>query len=240
MTALLETSGVRKAYGDFVALDQVTLSIADGELVSIVGPNGAGKTTLLKTILGLTRSDGGAIVVDGERVDDDPMYRTRLGYMPQIARFPENLSAAELIAMLRDLRGNDESLDDDLIARFTLDDQLRKPLRTLSGGTRQKVNAVLAFLFRPEFLVLDEPTAGLDPVSSGVLKEKIAEVREAGRTVIVTSHILSELDAIADDIAFLVDGRLRYSGSIHDLKLATRQLDLERAVAHVMTEDAVA
>lgn len=237
---MIRITGLTKRFGELHVLRGLDLEIADGRVTAIVGPNGAGKTTLLKTILGLTRSDGGAIVVDGERVDDDPMYRTRLGYMPQIARFPENLSAAELIAMLRDLRGNDASLDDDLIARFTLDDQLRKPLRTLSGGTRQKVNAVLAFLFRPEFLVLDEPTAGLDPVSSGVLKEKIAEVRDAGRTVIVTSHILSELDAIADDIAFLVDGRLRYSGSIHDLKLATRQLDLERAVAHVMTEDAVA
>ena len=237
---MIRITGLTKRFGELHVLRGLDLEIADGRVTAIVGPNGAGKTTLMKTILGLTRSDGGAIVVDGERVDDDPMYRTRLGYMPQIARFPENLSAAELIAMLRDLRGNDASLDDDLIARFTLDDQLRKPLRTLSGGTRQKVNAVLAFLFRPEFLVLDEPTAGLDPVSSGVLKEKIAEVRDAGRTVIVTSHILSELDAIADDIAFLVDGRLRYSGSIHDLKLATRQLDLERAVAHVMTEDAVA
>ena len=237
---MIRITGLTKRFGELHVLRGLDLEIADGRVTAIVGPNGAGKTTLMKTILGLTRSDGGAIVVDGERVDDDPMYRTRLGYMPQIARFPENLSAAELIAMLRDLRGNDASLDDDLFARFTLDDQLWKPLRTLSGGTRQKVNAVLAFLFRPEFLVLDEPTAGLDPVSSGVLKEKIAEVREAGRTVIVTSHILSELDAIADDIAFLVDGRLRYSGSIHDLKLATRQLDLERAVAHVMTEDAVA
>ena len=237
---MIRITGLTKRFGELHVLRGLDLEIADGRVTAIVGPNGAGKTTLMKTILGLTRSDGGAIVVDGERVDDDPMYRTRLGYMPQIARFPENLSAAELIAMLRDLRGNDASLDDDLIARFTLDDQLRKPLRTLSGGTRQKVNAVLAFLFRPEFLVLDEPTAGLDPVSSGVLKEKIAEVRDAGRTVIVTSHILSELDAIADDNAFLVDGRLRYSGSIHDLKLATRQLDLERAVAHVMTEDAVA
>jgi Cu-processing system ATP-binding protein len=167
-------------------------------------------------------------------VSDDPTYRSHIGYMPQIARFPENLSAAELVAMLRDLRGTDATIDDDLIARFRLEDQLRKPLRVLSGGTRQKVNAVLAFLFRPDLLVLDEPTAGLDPVSSGILKDKIGEVRDAGRTVIVTSHVLSELDALADDIVFLVDGQLRYTGSVHDLKIATRQLSLERAIAHVM------
>jgi Cu-processing system ATP-binding protein len=237
---MIRITGLTKRFGVLHVLRGLDLEIADGRVTAIVGPNGAGKTTLMKAILGLTRSDGGAIVVDGERVGDDPAYRTRLGYMPQIARFPENLSAAELIAMLRDLRGDDAIIDDDLVSRFKLEDQLRKPLRTLSGGTRQKVNAVLAFLFCPDFLVLDEPTAGLDPVSSGVLKEKIGEVRNAGRTVIVTSHVLSELDALADDIAFLVDGRLRYSGSVHDLKLATRQLDLERAVAHVMTEDAVA
>jgi Cu-processing system ATP-binding protein len=237
---MIRITGLTKRFGVLHVLRGLDLEIADAKVTAIVGPNGAGKTTLMKSILGLTRHDGGDILVDGERVDDDPAYRTRLGYMPQIARFPENLSAAELIAMLRDLRGDDAIIDDDLVPRFKLDDQLRKPLRTLSGGTRQKVNAVLAFLFQPDFLVLDEPTAGLDPVSSGVLKEKIAEVRDAGRTVIVTSHVLSELDAIADDIAFLVDGRLRYSGSVHDLKLATRQLDLERAVAHVMTEDAVA
>jgi Cu-processing system ATP-binding protein len=237
---MIRITGLTKRFGPLHVLRGLDLDIGDAKVTAIVGPNGAGKTTLMKTILGLTRRDGGEILVDGERVNGDPAYRTRLGYMPQIARFPENLSAAELIAMLRDLRGDDAIIDDDLVARFKLEDHLRKPLRTLSGGTRQKVNAVLAFLFRPDFLVLDEPTAGLDPVSSGTLKEKIAEVRDAGRTVIVTSHVLSELDALADDIAFLVDGRLRYSGSVHDLKLATRQLDLERAVAHVMTEDAVA
>jgi len=237
---MIRITELTKRFGPLHVLRGVDLEIAAGRVTAIVGPNGAGKTTLMKTILGLTRGDGGKILVDGERVGDDPSYRAQIGYMPQIARFPENLSAAELIAMLRDLRGADATIDDDLIARFRLEDQLRKPFRTLSGGTRQKVNAVLAFLFQPDLLVLDEPTAGLDPVSSGVLKDKIAEVRNAGRTVIVTSHVLSELDALADDIAFLVDGQLRYAGSVHDLKLATRQLSLERAIAQVMVEGAVA
>lgn len=237
---MIRIAGLTKRFGALHVLRDLDLEIADGRVTAIVGPNGAGKTTLMKTILGLTRSDGGRILVDGERVGDDPAYRAQVGYMPQIARFPENLSAHELIAMVRDLRGDDVTIDDDLIARFRLEDHLRKPLRVLSGGTRQKVNAVLAFLFKPSLLVLDEPTAGLDPVSSGILKDKIAEVRDSGRTVIVASHVLSELDALADDIAFLVDGRLRYAGPVHDLKLATRQLSLERAIAHVMTEEAVA
>jgi len=209
-------------------------------VTAIVGPNGAGKTTLMKMILGLTRIGEGRILVDGERVGDDPAYRAHIGYMPQIARFPENLTGAELIAMMRDLRGGAAEVDDDLITRFQLTDHLRKPLRVLSGGTRQKVNAVLAFLFRPELLVLDEPTSGLDPVASATLKDKIAEVRAAGRTVIVTSHVLSDLDAIADDIVFLNEGRVGFAGAVHDLKLATRQLSLERAIAQVMLEGAVA
>jgi len=237
---MIRITGLTKRFGALHVLRDLDLEIGDGKVTAIVGPNGAGKTTLMKTILGLTRSDGGTMLIDGERVGHDPAYRANVGYMPQIARFPENLSAAELIAMVRDLRGTDAVVDDDLTERFRLADQLGKPLRVLSGGTRQKVNAVLAFLFRPALLVLDEPTAGLDPVSSGILKAKIAEVRDEGRAVIVTSHVLSDLDALADDIAFLVDGKLRYSGSVHDLKLATRQLSLERAIAQVMVEDAVA
>ena len=237
---MIRVRELTKRFDGVYALRAVDLDIIPGRVTAILGPNGAGKTTLMKMILGLTRITDGKILVDGERIGDDPAYRARIGYMPQIARFPENLTAAELIAMLRDLRGESAALDDDLVTRFRLTDQLQRPLRTLSGGTRQKVNAVLAFLFRPDLLILDEPTAGLDPVSSAVLKDKILEARNAGRTVIVTSHVLSDLDALADDIAFLIDGRVAFSGSVHDLKLRTRELSLERAIARVMVQGAVA
>ena len=237
---MIRIQGLTKRFGAVQVLRGIDLDIVPGHVTAIVGPNGAGKTTLMKALLGLTRSDEGRILIDGERVGDDPAYRARLGYMPQIARFPENLSASDLIAMLRDLRGNTGIVDDELIGRFKLESQLAKPFRAWSGGTRQKVNAVLAFLFRPELLVLDEPTSGLDPVSSAILKDKILEVRNAGRTVIVTSHVLSDLDALADDIAFLIDGRVGFAGAVRDLKRATRQLSLERAIAQVMVEGAVA
>ena len=237
---MIRVRELTKRFDSVYALRAIDLDIIPGRVTAILGPNGAGKTTLMKMILGLTRVTDGKILVDGERIGTDPSYRARIGYMPQIARFPENLTAAELIAMLRDLRGEAAELDDDLVTRFGLSDQLGKPLRTLSGGTRQKVNAVLAFLFQPDLLILDEPTAGLDPVSSAVLKDKILEARNAGRTVIVTSHVLSDLDALADDIAFLIDGRVAFSGSVHDLKLRTRELSLERAIARVMVQGAVA
>ena len=139
--------------------------------------------------------------------------------------------------MVRDLRGANAAgapADEELVGRFALAEHMAKPLRTLSGGTRQKVNAVLAFLFRPELLILDEPTAGLDPVASGVLKDKILAERAAGRTFVITSHVLSELEELADDVAFLVDGRVHFAGPVEELLRATRQTRLERAVAHMM------
>ena len=237
---MISIRGLKKSFGRTDVLCGLDLELVGGRVTAIVGPNGAGKTTLMKSMLGLTKIDEGRILIDGERIGDDPSYRARIGYMPQIARFPENLSANELVAMLCDLRGAATELDHDLVASFRLSEHLDKPLRALSGGTRQKVNAVLAFLFRPNLLVLDEPTSGLDPVSSAILKDKILEARDAGRTTVVTSHVLSDLEAIADDIAFLIDGTVRFAGPVHDLKLATRQLSLERAIAQVMVEGAVA
>ena len=236
---MLEITGLTKRFGKLTVLDGVELTVRPGRVTAVVGPNGAGKTTLNKSLLGLCRPDGGEIRLGGEVVRGDA-YRARVGYMPQIARFPENLSAAELIAMLKDIRSAapgalpPASLDEELVDRFALAPHLAKPLRALSGGTRQKVNAVLAFLFRPDLLILDEPTAGLDPVASGVLKDKILAERAAGRTFVLTSHVMSELAELADDVAFLVDGRVRFAGPVEELLRATRQATLERAVAHLM------
>lgn len=230
---MLEIAGLTKRFGRLRVLDGVDLSIRAGRVTALLGPNGAGKTTVIKSVLGLTRPDGGTIRLGGQPVRGDA-YRARVGYMPQIARFPENLSAAELVAMLTDLRGTGAAVDDELVGRFALAEHMAKPLRTLSGGTRQKVNAVLAFLFRPDLLILDEPTAGLDPVASGVLKDKILAERSTGRTFVVTSHVMSELEELADDVAYLAEGRVVFAGSVEELLRATHQSRLERAVAHIM------
>jgi len=235
---MIVIQGLRKSFGRLPVLQGVDLELRPGRVTAVLGPNGAGKTTLIKAVLGLTRPDGGRVLFDGERVGEDPGYRARIGYMPQIARFPENLTAAELLAMVRDLRGRPAEVDEELVERFGLATQLGKPLRTLSGGTRQKVNAALAFLFRPALLVLDEPTAGLDPVASSILKDKIHAERRAGRTFVLTSHIMSELEELADDVAFLLDGRVRFAGPLDDLKRSTRQANLERAIAQMMNQEA--
>jgi Cu-processing system ATP-binding protein len=232
---VITVTGLVKRFGRQHVLQGVDLTIAPGRVTALIGPNGAGKTTLIKSVLGLSRPDGGTITVDGVPVSDDPAYRARIGYMPQIARFPENLTGGELLDMLVDLRGPSATrTDQELIERFALGDQLRKPLRVLSGGTRQKVNAVAAFLFAPDLLILDEPTAGLDPLSSSVLKDRILAERAKGSTCVVTSHVMSELEELADDLAYLVDGRVCFAGSIHRLKTETRQLNLERAIAQMM------
>ena len=232
---MIEVNHLEKRFGALQVLRDLDLAMGRGRVTAIVGPNGAGKTTLIKIILGLTRADSGSVRVDGQSIAANDSYRSRIGYMPQIGRFPENLSALDLMALLRELRGADGSVDEELIDRLRLTDELRKPIRTLSGGTRQKVNAVLAFLFRPEILILDEPTVGLDPISSGIVKDKILAERGAGRTVVMTSHIMSDLEELADDVAFLAEGRVGYAGTLFDLKRITRQNNLERAVAAMMT-----
>ena len=237
---MIEIQGLRKRYGALQVLDGVDLVIHPGRVTAVVGPNAAGKTTLIKSVLGLTRPDSGTIHVDGREIDASGVYRAKIGYMPQIARYPDNLTGADLFAMMSDLRGVATSRDESLIDSLGLRSQLQKPLRVLSGGTRQKVNAALAFHFGPSMLFLDEPTAGLDPIASSIVKDKIAAERGAGRTFVLTSHVMSELEELADDIAFLVDGRIRFSGPIHDLKRVTRQLSLERAIAYVLETGAAA
>ena len=227
---MIQFKGIRKRFGAVQVLDGIDLTVLPGRVTAIVGPNSAGKTTLIKTLLDLTRSDEGIVVIDGHVTDRDGAYRDGIGYMPQIARYPENLTGADLLAMMADLRRT-PARDVELLESLGLRDHLEKPLRVLSGGTRQKINAALAFLFAPEILVLDEPTAGLDPASSAVLKDKIRAEQAKGRTFIVTSHVMSELEEVSDDIALLVEGRIRFSGPVVDLKRLTRQLSLERAVA---------
>jgi Cu-processing system ATP-binding protein len=162
-----------------------------------------------------------------------PDYRRRIGYMPQNPRFPENLTGSEVVAMLRDLRP-ESAIDEELFQEFALTPEMKKPVRTLSGGTRQKLNAAVAFLFRSSLLILDEPTAGLDPVASGILKAKILRARDGGASVILTSHILAELEELVDDVVFLLEGRVAFEGSIDQLRQSTGQDRLERAIAGLM------
>ncbi|MEP6508753.1 MAG: ABC transporter ATP-binding protein [Gemmatimonadales bacterium] len=231
---MIRISGLRKRFGQLNVLQGVDATFQSGRVTALVGPNAAGKTTLIKTILGLTRADAGSIKVNGTVVNGDVTYRRQIGYMPQIARFPGNLTGAELLSMLEKLRSDVTTPDRSLIEAFDLEQELGKQLRNLSGGTKQKLNAVAAFLFSPSVLILDEPTAGLDPRASSTLKDRILADTAMGRTFIVTSHVMAELEEVADDVIFLADGQVRFSGSLEDLKKNTRQVNLERAIAELM------
>lgn len=237
---MIEARNVNKSFGRLRVLDDLSLTIKPRRITGLIGPNAAGKTTLAKIILGLTKADSGTISIDGVRIGADEAYRSRIGYMPQMARYPENLSARELFDMLIDLRRSLGPTDTELVGAFDFGGALDKPLRTLSGGTRQKVNAVIAFLFSPDLLILDEPTAGLDPLASGILKAKVLADKAAGKTFLMTSHIMSELDELADDIAFINEGRVAFSGAVTELKRITRQSSIERAIAEMMKQGAAA
>jgi Cu-processing system ATP-binding protein len=232
---MIQARNVMKRFGRLPVLNGLNLDVERGSITALVGPNASGKTTFNRIVLGLVNADAGEIRFDDHVLNGDARYRERIGYMPQIARYPENLSGRDVMSLVQDVRRGGQSVrDNELIDLFTLGPVLDKPLRLLSGGMRQRINAALAFLFRSDLLILDEPTAGLDPVSAGILKDKMRREREAGRTIIVTSHVLSELDEVADRIAFLLDGVVRFSGSRDELLRSTGQARLERAVADLM------
>jgi len=236
---MISARALCKSFSGTPVLRDLELDVARGRVTAIVGPNGAGKTTFIKALLGLVRADSGLLTFDGTPVGTDHAYRAQIGYMPQIAQFPENLTGTDFFALLRDLRDARE-IDERLIDDFGIRESLDRKLRVLSGGTKQKVNAAAAFMFSPALYVLDEPTTGLDPVSAGVLKRRILEEREAGRTVVLTSHILADVDELADDVIFLHEGQARFAGNVRELKRQTAQTTIERAIAVLMMRERAA
>lgn len=231
---MIRFRNLEKSFGSLCVLNKISGFFEPGTIIAIVGHNGSGKTTLMKCLLGLDRMDKGEIEINGRAVNDDPGTREIIGYMPQIARFPENLNGYELFNMIKDLRGSDAPGIPHLINHFSLEDHLEKPLKDLSGGTRQKVNACIAFMFDTEILILDEPSAGLDPVSNQLLKSLIREKKKAGKTILITSHVMSDLQEISDRLLCLIDGNIYFDGTIDQLLLTSGVPDLEKAVARLM------
>lgn len=232
---MIIASNVSKKFGKLKALDDVSVTCNKGECIALIGPNGSGKTTLIKTILGMVVCDSGFITFNGNNIKQHWQYRENIGYMPQIGRYPDNMSIGQVLNMMKDIRGKkDMQLDEDLINQFGLKELSGKRMRTLSGGTRQKVSAALAFLFNPDVLILDEPTAGLDPVASEILKDKIIAEKNKGKLVMITSHILSELDGLISQVIYMQDGKLCFHKNIADLREDTGEEKLSRAIANVM------
>lgn len=231
---MIIASNVSKKFGKLKALDNISVTCNKGECIALIGPNASGKTTFIKTILGMVVQDSGFITFNGNNILHHWQYREQIGYMPQIGRYPDNMTIGHILDMMKDIRGRKAELDEDLVYGFNLNVLLGKRMRTLSGGTRQKVSAALAFLFNPQVLILDEPTAGLDPVASEMLKEKIIVEKQKGKLVLITSHILSELDDLATQIIYMQEGQVRFHKSIEALRADTGEDKLNRAIAKIM------
>ncbi len=234
---MIIASNVSKQFGKLKALDNVSVACKKGECIALIGPNGSGKTTLIKSILGMVVPDSGFITFNEKNILHDWKYREQIGYMPQIGRYPDNMTIGHVLDMMKDIRSNSLQTDEDLIKAFKLNELMHKRMRTLSGGTTQKVSAALAFLFDPAVLILDEPTAGLDPVASEIFKEKIITEKQKGKLVLITSHVLSDLDDLITQVIYMQDGKLCFHKTIEALRKDTGEEKLSKAIANVMTKN---
>jgi len=232
---MIRIENISKKFRKLQVLDNISAIFQKGQVVSLIGPNGSGKTTLIKSILGMVKPDNGKIFVNDQLINGDPSYRENIGYMPQIGRYPDNMKIGQLFKMLQNIRGiHEEKLDKYLLNQFELEKIFDKPMRTLSGGTRQKVSAALAFFFDPSILILDEPTAGLDPLASEILKEKIVQEKKKNKLILITSHILSDLDEFTTHIMYMQEGKMQFFKDLETLQEETGELRIGKAISRIM------
>ncbi|WP_067469172.1 ABC transporter ATP-binding protein [Actinomadura macra] len=222
MTEAIQATGLVKTFGPTRALDGLDLTVRAGEVHGFLGPNGAGKSTTIRVLLGLMRADAGtARLLGGDPWHDATALHRRLAYVPGDVTLWPNLSGGEVIDLLGRLRGGlDENRREELLERFDLDP--RKKGRAYSKGNRQKVALVAAFASDAELLILDEPTSGLDPLMEEMFRECVEEERRAGRTVLLSSHILSEVEALCDRVTIIRKGRTAETGTLDELRHLTR------------------
>ncbi|MFZ6051208.1 ABC transporter ATP-binding protein [Halocola ammonii] len=236
---MIEIKDISKRYGKQQVLQNIHLDFSKGQSIALIGPNGSGKTTLMKSILGLVIPDSGSVLVNGKSIDHGPNYRRDIGYMPQINRFPEQMKVDKLFQLMIGLRPDVEkdNYDLSLYEELDIDKMKGKALGSLSGGMKQQVSASLAFYFNPEILILDEPTAALDPISNEILKSKIRKTMGEGRLVITTSHILSDLEEISNHVVYLQDGRVHFNKSIEELKQETDETKLNKMIVSLLQKE---
>jgi Cu-processing system ATP-binding protein len=232
---MIRIAGLYKKFGRNQVLSGTDLSINNGGIYAVLGPNGSGKTTLIKCILGMVIPTSGEIEVFGKAIKKNWKYRQEINYLPQIANFPGNLKVYELIAMLKDLRQK-PSQEDQLISVFGLEPYLKSKLSSLSGGTRQKVNILLAFMFDSPLIILDEPTTGLDPAALISLKKLIQKEKDKGKTILITTHIMQVVEEMADTIVYLLEGKIYFKGTVGELKTLTKENNFDQAIAAIATK----
>ncbi len=223
-----------KSFGKLEVLKGVNLELSNAGITAILGPNGSGKTTFLKCLLGMVIPQHGQILFDGIDIRNNWHYRRYLSYAPQIARFPNNLTIMEFFEMIKDIRGVSSAREQRYIEIFDLHPHLDKRLGSLSGGTKQKVNLTAAFMFDSQYIFLDEPIAGLDPVALIRFKELLKEEKEKGKQILVTTHIMSIVEELGSEIIFILDGRIYFRGSPQELVKKYEESSIERAIAKIL------
>jgi Cu-processing system ATP-binding protein len=231
---MIRIENISKNFTKQMVLSNVNLEFQTNECIALIGPNGCGKTTLIKSILGMVLPQKGNIFFEGVDIRKNDLYRKKIGYMPQIGRYPENMTVGQLIDMIKGIRNSREQIDLELYEQYNIPQLLPKKMRTLSGGTTQKISAFIAFMFQPKVLILDEPTAGLDPIAAEILKQKINHVKQEGRLVLITSHLLSELEDMVSQIVFMQEGKVLLHKNTEELKIATQQTSVAKSILHLL------
>ncbi len=236
---MIRIEGLKKSFGKSEVLKDINLQLKRGQCIGLIGPNACGKTTLIKSILSMVLPNDGTIYFDQKSIAGDETYKNKIGYMPQIGRYPENMSIIQVIDMIKSIRQFDGQTDEELWVAFGLEQAKHKKMRTLSGGTTQKVSATLAFLFSPDVLILDEPTAGLDPLASEILREKIIMERQKGKLILITSHLLNELDDLLTDVIYMQDGKIVFFKNTDELLAMSNHGRISKAIGHYIKSAAV-
>ena len=230
---MIELKHISKSFGKKELFNDLSYTFKPEGITAVLGPNGSGKTTMLKMILGLYFPDSGSIKYKGQELHSHWKNRESISYLPQQIRFPENLSVKELINMMTDLRDANANAGE-WLEHFEVDLLLNNKVGTLSGGQKQKLNFCLALMFPSDLLILDEPSAGLDPVTMIKVKEAIRTKVKEGKRVLFTTHIIDLVQHLADDIVFLLDGEITYNGRPDELIIQEKANNLEEAIASLM------
>lgn len=233
----LQVNSLSKAFGKFQALKSVSLQIPIGSSYALLGPNGSGKTTLLKALVGSIHFDSGSININGHSNVQDHVYKQQMTYMPQYPGFLPHLTAKESIELLVHLRGVPAVLQERLVSELGVSRFWKKPFRELSGGMKQKINILQCFMFDSKTIFLDEPTSSLDPQMAGYVKNLIREMKANGKTILFTSHIMSEVEEIADQMALLSNGEVLVETSPQNFISEKGAPNLEKAMMQYWSEN---
>jgi len=234
MTAVIKTERLTKAYGEHRGIIELDLEVAEGEIFGFLGPNGAGKTTTMRVLLDLIRPTSGRAEVFGIETTVDPTaIHRRVGYLPGEFDLYDRLTGAQTIEYFGNLRGG---IDRDYVTRLIdmLDLDPSRRFREYSKGNKQKVGLIVALQHRPDLLILDEPTAGLDPLASEILKEKIQKEKNKGKLILITSHILSDFDELTTHVLYLQEGNIEFNGDMANLRKLTGEDKFGKAIASLM------